>query len=167
MPKGPGTTGAQIVEAGRARLLADGYAALSTRRVADAAGVPLSQIHYHFGGKRGLLLAVLDAENRRLVERQRRMYGTDTPLWQRYEQACDLLADDLADEDRGAALEVVAVVDEVVAVADEARDGVLRSRQLWLERARLVVAHVLAKAVRVDGQERRGSLSEELHGARA
>ena len=30
---------------------ADGYANLSTRRVADSAGVPLSQIHYHFGSK--------------------------------------------------------------------------------------------------------------------
>jgi AcrR family transcriptional regulator len=96
MAREPGATAAQIVEAGRARLLADGYAALSTRRVADLAGVPLSQIHYHFGGKRGLILAVLDRENRRLVERQIQMYGAEAPLWKRYEQACDLLEDDLA-----------------------------------------------------------------------
>jgi AcrR family transcriptional regulator len=96
MVREPGTTATQIVEAGRSCLLADGYAALSTRRVADLAGVPLSQIHYHFGGKRGLILAVLDQENRRLVERQIQMYGAETPLWKRYEQACDLLEDDLA-----------------------------------------------------------------------
>jgi AcrR family transcriptional regulator len=96
MAREPGTTAAQIVEAGRACLLTDGYAALSTRRIADQAGVPLSQIHYHFGGKRGLVLAVLDRENRRLVERQIEMYGAETPLWKRYEQACDLLEDDLA-----------------------------------------------------------------------
>jgi AcrR family transcriptional regulator len=89
-------TSTQILEAARSCLLSDGYANLSTRKVADAAGVPLSQIHYHFGGKAGMVLALLDYENRRLVERQRRMYGTEMPLWKRYEQACDFLDDDLA-----------------------------------------------------------------------
>jgi AcrR family transcriptional regulator len=91
-----GTTVTRILEAARASLLADGYAALSTRRVAELAGVPLSQIHYHFGGKQGLVLQLLDHENSRLVERQRRMYGTETPLWKRYAQACDVLEEDLA-----------------------------------------------------------------------
>ena len=89
-------TRTRIVAAARDRLLADGYAALSTRRVAEAAGVPLSQIHYHFRSRRGLVLAILDAEDRQLVQRQRQMYGTDAPLWKRYEQACDFLDDDLA-----------------------------------------------------------------------
>jgi AcrR family transcriptional regulator len=91
-----GETAARILEAARSCLLTDGYATLSTRRVADLAGVPLSQIHYHFGGKQGLILALLDRENTRLVERQRQMYGAETPLWKRYEQACDFLEDDLA-----------------------------------------------------------------------
>lgn len=86
----------RIIAAARVRLLADGYAALSTRRVAESAGVPLSQIHYHFGSKRGMVFALLEAENLRLVERQRQLYGTDVPLWKRYEQACDHLDDDLA-----------------------------------------------------------------------
>lgn len=89
-------TAEKIIEAARERLLADGYAALSTRRVADQAGVPLSQIHYHFGSKQGVILAVLDAENEGLVSRQRTMYGADVPLWRRYDQACDFLEDDLA-----------------------------------------------------------------------
>ena len=38
-----------ILDAARTRLLADGYARLSTRKVAQEAGVPLSQVHYHFG----------------------------------------------------------------------------------------------------------------------
>lgn len=84
-----------IVEATRARLLADGHARLSTRKVAEHAGVPVSQLHYHFGSKQGLLLAVLESENRRLLDRQGRMYSGDQPLWQRYEQACDFLEEDL------------------------------------------------------------------------
>ena len=92
----PGSdTATQIIEAARACLLTDGYAGLSTRRVAERADVPLSQIHYHFGGKQGMVLALLDHENRRLVDRQRRMYDAEAPLWKRYEQACDVLDDDL------------------------------------------------------------------------
>jgi AcrR family transcriptional regulator len=89
-------TATRIIEAARSCLLAEGYAKLSTRKTADAAGVPLSQIHYHFGGKQGLVLALLDRENRQLVDRQKQMYGSDTPLWKRYEQACDFLEEDLA-----------------------------------------------------------------------
>jgi AcrR family transcriptional regulator len=80
-----------ILGAARDRLLADGYANLSTRAVAEAAGVPLSQIHYHFGSKRQLILAVLDAETARLLDRQREMFDTPQPLWVRWERACDFL----------------------------------------------------------------------------
>jgi AcrR family transcriptional regulator len=84
-----------ILEAARRRLLADGYAGMSTRKVADEAGVPLSQLHYHFGSKGGLILALFAEDNQRRLERQRRMYATELPLWKRYEQACDYLEDDL------------------------------------------------------------------------
>jgi AcrR family transcriptional regulator len=84
-----------ILEAARSRLLADGYAGLSTRKVAEEAGVPLSQLHYHFGSKQGLILALFEEENRRRLARQERLYAEETPLWQRYERACDYLEDDL------------------------------------------------------------------------
>ncbi len=90
-----GDTRTAILDAARERLLADGYANLSTRKVAAEAGVPLSQLHYHFGSKNGLILALLEAENQRRLERQRTMYAEPAPLWQRYEQACDYLEDDL------------------------------------------------------------------------
>ena len=88
-------TGALILDAARSRLLADGYAGLSTRKVAEEARVPVSQLHYHFGSKQGLILALLEEENQRRLERQTRMYAEDAPLWQRYERACDFLEDDL------------------------------------------------------------------------
>jgi AcrR family transcriptional regulator len=91
----PTTTRGAILLAARACLLEDGYARLSTRHVAEAAGVPLSQIHYHFGSKQQLILAVLAAENERLLERQRAMYGGSEPLWQQWERACDFLDEDL------------------------------------------------------------------------
>ncbi|HVD13923.1 MAG TPA: TetR/AcrR family transcriptional regulator [Actinomycetota bacterium] len=88
-------TRTQIIEAARRRLLIDGYAGLSTRKVADEAEVPLSQLHYHFGSKGGLILALFEQENQQRLDRQRRLYAEDTPLWQRYERACDYLEDDL------------------------------------------------------------------------
>jgi AcrR family transcriptional regulator len=88
-------TRVRILDAARSRLLADGYGGLSTRKVADEAGVPLSQLHYHYGSKQGIILALLEEENRRRLERQRTMYAEDAPLWRRYERACDFLEDDL------------------------------------------------------------------------
>jgi AcrR family transcriptional regulator len=84
-----------ILDAARTRLLADGYAHLSTRKVALEAGVPLSQVHYHFGSKGGMVLALLEVENQRRLARQAAMYAEDIPLWRRYEEACDFLEDDL------------------------------------------------------------------------
>ncbi len=88
-------TRASILTAARERLLAVGYANLSTRTVADAAGVPLSQIHYHFGSKQQLILDVLEAENERLLARQRSMYAGPEPLWRQWELACDYLDEDI------------------------------------------------------------------------
>jgi AcrR family transcriptional regulator len=90
-----GDTRTLILDAARSRLLADGYAGLSTRKVAEEAGVPLSQLHYHFGSKQGLILALFEEENQRRLARQHHMYAEAAPLWQRYERACDYLEDDL------------------------------------------------------------------------
>ncbi len=88
-------TRSSILEAAKAALLDVGFAGLSTRRIAEAAAVPLSQIHYHFGSKQGLVLEVLEEENRRLLDRQQSMFSSDMPLWKQWEQACDYLEDDL------------------------------------------------------------------------
>jgi AcrR family transcriptional regulator len=88
-------TRASILEAAKQALLDSGYSGLSTRKIAVAAGVPLSQIHYHFGSKQGLVLEVLEEENRKLLNRQKGMYASDMPLWKQWEQACDYLEDDL------------------------------------------------------------------------
>ncbi len=90
-----GDTRSLILGAARRRLLAEGYAGLSTRKVAEEARVSLSQLHYHFGSKQGLVMALFAEENLRRLERQTRMYAEDEPLWQRYERACDYLEDDL------------------------------------------------------------------------
>jgi AcrR family transcriptional regulator len=94
--QGAADTRASILAAARERLLAVGYANLSTRAVAEAAEVPLSQIHYHFGSKQQLILAILEGENERLLARQRSMFSGPEPLWRQWERACDYLDEDLA-----------------------------------------------------------------------
>ena len=88
-------TRSQILEAARDVLAADGYSGTTTRAVADRAGVQLSLVHYHFGGKRGLLAAVLEYENERLLERQQKLYAKEEPLADKWRTACAYLQEDL------------------------------------------------------------------------
>ena len=139
-------TRALILDAARIRLLADGYGGLSTRKVADEAAVPLSQLHYHFGSKQGLILAVLEVENQRRLARQQNMYAEDAPLWQRYERACDFLEDDL---DSG----YVRVLQEMIAAGWS--DRALAEQVLALLKAWFDTLHGVAR----EAEERLGSLA--------
>lgn len=139
------STADRILAAVRERIIDDGYAGLSTRKVANAAGVPLSQVHYHFGSKSGAVLALLASENERRLARQRGMYATEMPLWRRYEQACDYLEDDL---DSG----YVRVLQEMIAAGWSNDEIAARVRELltgWFD----VLSEVAAEA-----EQRFGSL---------
>src|SRR5919201_2240440 len=85
----------EILDAARAVLGDDGFAATTTRALAERAGVQLSLVHYHFGGKRGVLAALLEEENGRLLERQRALYAGPEPLAQKWRTACAYLREDL------------------------------------------------------------------------
>lgn len=85
----------RIVDAARAVLIEEGHAHTSTRAVADRAGVRLSLVHYHFGGRQGLLVEVLGKENELLLERQRALFAAPGPLADKWRIACDLLDEDI------------------------------------------------------------------------
>ena len=90
-------TRTSILDAAKSVLRERGYASLSTREVAAAAGVPLSQIHYHFGSKQGMVLALFEYMNARLLERQDAMFADPgLTLSEQWDLACDYLDDDLA-----------------------------------------------------------------------
>ena len=86
----------QILDAAAGLIGTVGYAASSTRAIAAAAGVPLSLVHYHFGSRAGLLTAVLERENARLLERQRALFRGPGTLADRWRAAAAFLDDDLA-----------------------------------------------------------------------
>jgi AcrR family transcriptional regulator len=85
----------QILDATAEVLRAEGGAGATTRAVADAAGVRLSLVHYHFGGKGGLLAELLARENGRLLGRQEALYAGPEPLAEKWRTACAYLREDL------------------------------------------------------------------------
>jgi AcrR family transcriptional regulator len=90
-------TGVALLEAAKKVLRQSGYAGLSTRGVAEAAGVPLSQIHYHFGSKQGLMLALFEYLNAQLLDRQHALFHDPAlKLSEQWDKACDYLDDDIA-----------------------------------------------------------------------
>jgi AcrR family transcriptional regulator len=135
----------RILAAAKSALLDAGYANLATRGIAEAAGVPLSQIHYHFGSKQKLVLAVLDMENQQRLARQAAMYQSNLPLWKQWQQACDFFDEDL---DSG----YVRVLMEMTAAGwsnQEIADAVSAEIQGWFD----LLAEVARRAA-----ERFGSL---------
>ena len=86
-----------LLEAANQVLHAQGYAGLTTRGVAGVAGVPMSQIQYHFGSKEGMVLALFEYMNAQLLERQNAMFADPSlTLSEQWDLACDYLDDDLA-----------------------------------------------------------------------
>lgn len=59
-PRGPSDSRQRLLAAGRRRFLADGYDRTTLRAVAAEAGVDAAMVNYWFGGKEGLLRAVLE-----------------------------------------------------------------------------------------------------------
>jgi AcrR family transcriptional regulator len=90
-------TSTTLLEAAKKVLRQNGYSGLSTRDVAAAAGVPLSQIHYHFGSKQGMVLALFEYLNAQLLDRQNAMFHDATlKLSEQWDLACQYLDDDIA-----------------------------------------------------------------------
>ena len=82
------------------RLLVDvGYAAITTRRLAEEAGVNHGLVHYYFGSMEQVLVRALERFTQRLVERQRALYAADIPFIEKWRTAMRfLMSDDLAYE---------------------------------------------------------------------
>ncbi|HEY6134795.1 MAG TPA: TetR family transcriptional regulator [Rubrivivax sp.] len=86
----------RILEAAFRRLVAEGYAALSVRQIAQDAGVNHALINYHFRSKDQLVIDVLDAMNQRLLARQVSMYEGPSGYAQKWANARRFYESDLA-----------------------------------------------------------------------
>ena len=104
-------TSTSLLEAAKKVLRRSGYAGLSTREVAAEAGVPLSQIHYHFGSKQNMVLQLFEYLNAQLLDRQNKLFGnTSLKLSEQWDRACDYLDEDIASG-------YVRVLQELIAVS--------------------------------------------------
>ena len=73
MPRDAAETRQLLVDAGRRLFAKSGIYATSLKAVVEAAGQRnTSALHYHFGGRDGLLTAIIDAHNSR-IEHERRL----------------------------------------------------------------------------------------------
>ncbi len=70
------------------RLLVDvGYAGITTRRLAEEAGVNHGLVHYYFGSNENLLVRALERFTERLVARQRELYAAGMPFIEKWRTA--------------------------------------------------------------------------------
>ena len=70
------------------RLLVDvGYARITTRRLAEEAGVNHGLVHYYFGSNENLLVRALERFTERLIDRQRELYAADMPFVEKWRTA--------------------------------------------------------------------------------
>jgi AcrR family transcriptional regulator len=70
------------------RLLADvGYAGITTRRLAEEAGINHGLVHYYFGSNDNLLVHALERFTARLITRQRELYLADLPFADKWRTA--------------------------------------------------------------------------------
>jgi len=74
------------------RLLAEaGYAAITTRRLAEEAGINHGLVHYYFGSNENLLMHALERFTGRLITRQRELYAADLPFADKWRTAMHYL----------------------------------------------------------------------------
>lgn len=77
------------------RLLVDvGYSGITTRRLAEEAGVNHGLVHYYFGSIENVLIRTLERFTERLIERQRAMYATELPFIEKWRTAMRYLVEE-------------------------------------------------------------------------
>lgn len=77
----------RLLDAAESILVADGYPAVTTRRLGAVAGVNHGLVHYYWDSLEDLLAAVLERFTQRQLDRQRALYGRDVPFLERWREA--------------------------------------------------------------------------------
>jgi AcrR family transcriptional regulator len=109
------------------RLLVDvGYARITTRRLAEEAGVNHGLVHYYFGSMENLFVRALERFTERLTERQREMYAADVPFVDKWRTSVRyLVSEDVAYEKIWLELQAMGWNDEVL------RERLVRVNAEW------------------------------------
>src|SRR3954452_270495 len=98
-PAGRATAEEALFDAAERLLVEVGYAGITTRRLAEEAGVNHGLVHYYFGSNENLLLQMLERFTARLTARQEALYASDAPFVEKWRTAmAHLMSDDVAYE---------------------------------------------------------------------
>ena len=80
-----------LLDAAERLLVEVGYAGVTTRRLAEEAGINHGLVHYYFGSVENLLLRALERFTERLIERQQELYASDEPFIDKWRTAMHYL----------------------------------------------------------------------------
>jgi AcrR family transcriptional regulator len=84
-----------LLDAAERLLVEAGYAAVTTRRLAEEAGVNHGLVHYYFGSIENLLVRTLERFTDQLIARQRAMYSDpEIPFVEKWRRAMRYLDED-------------------------------------------------------------------------
>jgi AcrR family transcriptional regulator len=83
-----------LLDAAERLLVEVGHAGITTRRLAQEAGLNHGLVHYYFGSVENVLIRVLERFTERLTERQRAMYAADMPFIEKWRTAMRYLRED-------------------------------------------------------------------------
>ncbi len=83
-----------LLDAAERLLVSVGYAGITTRRLAEEAGVNQGLVHYYFGANENLLVRALERFTERLIKRQRELYEADLPFQEKWRTAMRYLIDE-------------------------------------------------------------------------
>ena len=81
----------RLLDAAERLLMQHGYAGITTRALAQEAGVNHGLVHYYFGSNENLLVQALERFTARLVQRQRDLYASDLPFASKWRTAMRFL----------------------------------------------------------------------------
>ena len=83
-----------LLDAAERLLVEAGHAAVTTRRLAEEAGLNHGLVHYYFGSIENVLVRTLERFTGRLVERQRALYAGEAPFPDKWRHAMEYLEAD-------------------------------------------------------------------------
>jgi AcrR family transcriptional regulator len=85
-----------LLDAAEELLVKVGYGAITTRRLAEQAGVNHGLVHYYFGSMQEVFLQTLERFTDQLIERQQALYSAPVPFVEKWRTAMRYLTDDRA-----------------------------------------------------------------------
>lgn len=83
-----------LLDAAEQLLVEVGYAGITTRKLAERAGVNHGLVHYYFGSMEDLLLRVIERFTDQLIERQKAMYAQPIPFIEKWRTAMSFMDQD-------------------------------------------------------------------------